>query len=365
MRSVIRAKNQKGKTLIELAHICGFPKTDQLEMLFETDLVPKFKSAKKLLLEHKFVEAILALDNIFSKSVAIFGEDSEPVLRVREYIGQISESQGNRDKALHLYREVHEIRKNKLGEDHLRSLSVHTHIAVLLSNQGKTEEALQIFERVYIKLKEKLEPDDMNMILFKKIFSSLLFPMKKFDEVLKINVEIQQNCAQKREDIYRIILADSLYLTAVTLTEQNKLFEALKLFVTVYETRKDVFTLHNLGTLEALWKVAEILANLGLFDESLKMFEDVLDIQKSFLPENHFDILGNKFLVGKAFFKQGMLVTALKIILSLKPKIAVLAPDSSLMKANVDILEDIKNSLSTSNLHFLIDAIQNNIREED
>ncbi|GBM30553.1 Ankyrin-3 [Araneus ventricosus] len=365
MRSVIRAKNQEGKTLIEVAHICGFPVPNKLEMLFESDLVHEYESAAKFSHEKRYNEAFLALESILRKTVAVYGADSQAVLDVKRNLAAIFQEQGNLEKALHLRLEVYVSRKTSLGEDHVKTLLDETGLAVLLLKRGETHEPLRILEAVYTKLKGKLKPDDLNMIKFEKTFISALFEMNKFDEILKINNEAEKMCAQKEGKKYRILLADFQFLTAIVYSIQGKHSEALRLFEQVHKTRKNILTPHHSSTLEALSAVAKELYSQKRYEDSLEVYREVLGIQKLHLPVDHIDILESEYQVGKILYSQGMLVETLKIFLSLEPKIALVAPDSDLMKETKETIAALKFSLSAFKLNFMLDVIQNKIREAD
>ncbi|GBN40778.1 Ankyrin-1 [Araneus ventricosus] len=361
MRSLIRAKNQKGKTLIEVAYICGFSKTEELQNLFETDVEHDLRLAKKLVLESKYTESFLSYESVLERRVAMFGADSHPVLDVKFCLAEICQTQRNLDKALHLFREVHECRKNSLGQDHEKTLLGESCVAFLLLKQGKKHEVLRIFEAIHMKLKEKLKPDDLNMINFEMKFSEVLFKMQKFDEALEINKEVEQKCTQKEDDRYRIILADSRYNTANVLSSRGNRHEALILHEKVYETRKNILTIHHSSTLKSLTQLASVLYLQKKYDESLDMYRTVLDIQKSHLPVDCIDMLETEFRVGKVLYSQKMHLAALKICLSLEPKIAVVAPNSGLFKENKDQIENIRYDLSLYGFQFMYDAIRDKL----
>ncbi|GBN91758.1 Ankyrin-2, partial [Araneus ventricosus] len=365
MRAVIRAKNQKGKTLIEVAYICSFTKTEELQMLFETDIYGHFILAEMLLFENKLANASLEFESLLRKRVEIFGADSQPVLDVKKYQAHIFHHQGNLDKALHLNREVHECRKKILGEDHEKTLLDKANITFLLLKQRKTQEALHIFQTVRIKLKQKLKPDDFIMLYFETIFSAALFQMNKFNAVLEISNEAEQICAQKTDDRYGLMLSEFQFRTALALCRQGKHSEALRKFKEVYKLRKNILEPHHPRVLSALSGVANELHLLKRYDDSLEVYREVLDIRKSHLPEYHIDILDSEYRVGEVLYGQQMLLSSLKIFLSLKPKIALVAPNSDLMKRNRDKIAEIKYELSSEGLEIMFDAVQNNIRKAE
>ncbi|CAL1300008.1 unnamed protein product [Larinioides sclopetarius] len=363
MKSAIRAKNQEGKTLIEVAYLCGFLKIDELQMLFETDLVQESKSVDKYLHEKKYSETLLALKkNILRKKGAIFSTDNHPVLDVEVKLVKVYQNLGDLDKAVHVLRKVYERRKNSLGDVHPKTLSDKTYIAFLLTKQGKTQEALRIFEAVYKIGKETLEPDDLKMIEFEMVFTSTLFEMRKFDEVLKINNEVEQKCAQKKDIQYQIGLAYFQFSTAEILSRRGKYSEALKLYEGVYETRKSILTSHHSSTLKALRGIAIVLDRLEKYDESIEVFSKILVIQKSCLSVDHIDILQTEFHIGDILYKQGMHLRALKIFVTLEPKLTAAVLDSDLMKANRHKIETIKNELSSFGCQNVFERIQNHIR---
>ncbi|CAL1285635.1 unnamed protein product [Larinioides sclopetarius] len=354
MRAVIRAKNHDEKSLIEVAYIRGFSKTNQLQTLFVADLEDLIL-AQKFAVEKRYTEAFTMFERLLERRMAIFGAESHPVLDVKVDQSKIFQRWGELDKAMHFIREVHECRKKSLGEDHVKTLSDETKLAVLLSEQGETREALKIFEAIHIKLKDKMKPDDLEMIDFEMTFSVLLFKMQKFDEVLKMNREVKQKCAQKK---YEILLAFSLYLTAMVLSSQGNYSEALRLYKEVYETRMVIFSPHHSSTLRALTQVASVLYLQKEYDECLAVYEKVLEIQKSLLPADCIDVLETEFRVGEVLYSQKMHLTALQIFSSLEAKIAAVAPNSGLLKETQNQIANIKYDLSLYGFQFMYDAIR-------
>ncbi|CAL1285646.1 unnamed protein product [Larinioides sclopetarius] len=142
LRAAIRTKNRDGKTLTELARISNFPKMDELQKLFNKAICEDFTLAETLVSENKLVEASLKFENLLRE--AIFDPDSQRALDVKYRLAEIYRNQGNLDKALHIFREVHQGRNNSLGKDHVKTLLVGNDIATLSSQQGK--EALKIKE---------------------------------------------------------------------------------------------------------------------------------------------------------------------------------------------------------------------------
>ncbi|CAL1285639.1 unnamed protein product [Larinioides sclopetarius] len=363
MRAAIRAKNQDGKSLIEVAYIFGFAQIYELQALFVNDLVPEFKSADNFFHEKRYDEAFVAFESILRKKVATFGADSHPVLDVKVYLAIIFQLRGDLEKALLLFREVHEVRKSSLGGDHQRTLIDEASIGDILLEQGKTPEALRIFEAVSTKLKRILDPYDLKLLNYELRISSTLFKLKKFDEVLKINNEIGEKIALKMEDPYQNLLADFQYLTAVILCQRGNYSEALKLFEEIYETRRTILAPHHSKTLKALWGIAEGLYRLKRYDESLEVSTKLLDIRKSHLPEDHINILESEYFVAKLLYSQNRFLSALKILLRVEVKLAVVAPNSDLMKASKDILEAIKCEFALNDYQFIFDRIKNDVRK--
>ncbi|GBO41994.1 Ankyrin-3 [Araneus ventricosus] len=364
MRAVIRAKSQEENTLLDVAHICDFSQTAELQMPFETDVYSDLESAVKYEVEGRYAEAFSAYECVLKKRIAIFGADSHPVLDVKFKLAVLYESQQNFDKALNFFQEVHQLRKNSLGERHMKTLYTKSRIALVLLKHGKKQDALNIFKTVDVIQKAKFELDDLNVLSNELEISAALCEMNKFDEALKIITEVEEKCSQKEDELWSI-LTEFRCAKAMIFSRQRKYPEALELFKDEYESRKNNLTPHHPDTLDALSGVANVLYLQEKYDESLETFKKVLTIQKSNLPEDHIDILQSEFSIGDVISDQQMLVTALKIFLSLERRIAAVAPDCDLMIANKNRIEALKERFSRLGYKFVFERIQNQARQAE
>ncbi|GBM99861.1 Serine/threonine-protein phosphatase 6 regulatory ankyrin repeat subunit A [Araneus ventricosus] len=362
MRSVIRAKNQEGKTLIDVAHICDFSKIIDLQLLFEPNPEYDAMLAQNFFFVKRYTEAFLTWENLLNRRVKIFGADSLPVFNIKFRQAIIWREVGNPEKAMRLLREVHEARKKRLGEDHRQTLSTETDIADLLSKQGKTQEVLRICEKVRLKLKQKLEADDLFAITNELRICVELLNAMQLDKALKIIVELEEDCSQNEKISF--MFTRVRFLKAEIFKMQGNYSEALELFKDTYYRRSIINPL-NPDTIKALSAVADVLSLQKKYDESLEVWRKVLDIQKCYLPENHIDILKSEFSIGDVLLRQGKLVTPLKFFLSLEPRIAAFGPDSDLMKGKEAILDYIKEAFSSLGLQRTFERIQNDIRRTE
>ncbi|GBM99855.1 Ankyrin-1 [Araneus ventricosus] len=360
MRAVIRAKNQEGNTLLDVAHICDFAKSAELQMLFETDVYSDLVLAAKFEFEGRYAEAFSAYECVVKKRLAIFGPCSHPVLDAKFKLAELYKTQQKFDKALDLFKDIHHIRKEKLGELHKETLFCETHIGLVLLEQEKKQEALNIFKTVYFRQKEKF--DDFNAILNEIGLRTVLYEMNKFEEALKIIMEFEEKYSQKKDELWPV-LTDLRFSKSEILKSQGKYPEALELFKDQYKKRKYHLTPHHPYALDALSKVALVLFLQKKFDESLKVYRKVLDIQRCNLPEDHIEILKTEFYIGDVLVMQQMLVAALKMFLSLERRIAAVEPDSDLMKANKHRLEILKDTFSSIGLQCTFERIQNRSKQ--
>ncbi|CAL1285636.1 unnamed protein product [Larinioides sclopetarius] len=329
MRAVIRAKNQKGKTLLDVAYIYTFSKIDELQKILENEY-HSLESAQKSVLEERYDEAFLIYESILRTRVAVFGQYSQPVLDVKIKQAKVHEIMENFGKALNLFEDVYQTRKRVLGESHKQTLYAKTCIGQVLSKQGEKLEALNTFKAVDIIQKETAEPDDFDVLYNELGLSAALYEMNRFHEAFKIIIKIEEKCSQKGKRS-RIEITEPLYIKAMIFSKLGKYSEALELFQSIYETRKNIFSPHHSDTLDALLAVACTLYLQEKFDESHDVFRKVLDIQKSFLPEDHINILETQLYIADVLSKQELDVTAQNYFSSLEPRIAALGPNSGLM----------------------------------
>ncbi|GBM99856.1 Ankyrin-1 [Araneus ventricosus] len=364
MRAVIRAKNEEGNTLLEVAHICNFPGIDELQMLFETDINNDLMLAETFLNEERFTEAFSTYEKVLKKRFEIFGPDSHPVLDIKFKQAVLYEIQQKFDKALDFFQEVHRIRKNSLGGNHKKTLSSEIRIGFVILKQGKRQEALNIFKVIDARQKETFQLGDLNVLYNKLGISTALYEMNRFVEALNFIIEVEESFSQKKDKLWSALtyFKDT---KAKIFRMQGKYSEALELFKDVYESRKRALTPHHSETLNVLSSIANVLFLQKKDDESLGVYRKVLDIQRSHLPEDHIDILQSEFFIGDVLLSQQMLVTALKIFSSLERRIAAFGQECALMKEIKDRIETLKDTFSRIGFHRVFERIKNHSRQTE
>ncbi|GFX64506.1 hypothetical protein TNCV_2811311 [Trichonephila clavipes] len=202
----MRAKNLKGKTLIEAAILYGFRKTEELKELFQDDEIHFLKLGDILYEEGKLMEASCAYKRILEKRIEIFGSDNPSVLDIQSKIARLLSIQQNYDESLSLLEDIHQKRQESFGDYHKETLAVQSHKALTLWQQENNEDALLIFREVVLKQKEILEPNDSDLICSENKMATVLLAMGKGAESYKISSEVFQKSSKKFGSTHNLTL---------------------------------------------------------------------------------------------------------------------------------------------------------------
>ncbi|GFU19540.1 ankyrin-3 [Nephila pilipes] len=358
IKALMRAKNRDGKTLIEFAILCNFSKTEQLKKLFQGDIKDSLELAETFCRQYKFMEASCAYRRVINKRIEIFGLDNPSVLDIQEMYVTVLNMQNKYVESLQLVKEIYRKRQESLGPYHKFTLAVKSLKAITLCEQEKNEEALNIFKEVVPKQKEILDKNDFDILESENFMALVLFRMRKFAEACKIGYEFLQKCIKTFGEWHENTLSAHHNLAA-TLIKQGKYAEGMKHFEKAYVISNSLFTLHNSRTLNLLINAATALISQKKYHESLKRLRLLLGIQKICLAPNDPDILNTVYNIGVAFLYNEMTITALRIFLTLEPKIKMVCPNIHIAKDNKTKIEEIFSMFQRNGLELVFERIQN------
>ncbi|GFY59345.1 ankyrin-3 [Trichonephila inaurata madagascariensis] len=272
VKTVMRAKNLEGKTLIEAAILCGFKKTEELKELFQVDEIHFLKLADILFKKEKLMEAFCAYKRILKKRIEIFGSDNPSVLDIQAKIVRILNIQGKYDASFSLLEEIHQKKQKSLGEYHVETLAVQSQKALTLCKQGNKKEALLIFKEVILKLKEILEPNDFDLLDSENGIAAVLLVMGKCAESSKISSEVLQKSSKKFGSLHMLTLVAQNNLAAA-LSKLKKHEEALNMFKKAFEISQTPLDLARDKKVSILLKII-----CDLFDSAVKGKASLLHI---------------------------------------------------------------------------------------
>ncbi|GFY24003.1 poly polymerase tankyrase-1 [Trichonephila clavipes] len=361
VKTVMRAKNLEGQTLIEAAILCGFKKTEELKELFQVDEIHFLKLADILLEKEKLMEAFCAYTRILKKRIEMFGSDNPSVLDIQVKIVRLLNIQGKYDASFPLLEEIHQKRKESLGEYHIETLAIQNQKAIILYKQENYEEALRIFKEVILKRKEILEPNDFDLLDSENGIAAVLLAMGKCAESSKISSEVLQKSSKKFGSLHMLTLVAQNNLAAA-LSKLKKYEEALNMFKKAFEISTTIFKLHHHLTLKVLFHIANTLIYQEKYEESFKILRELMDIQIVYFPHNYFDILSVEFHIGTILSNQGMTVTALRVFFALETRIATFCPNTILTEANKKEIQGIRFNLKRDGLECVFDRIKNEMK---
>lgn len=274
---------------------------------------------------------------------------TQPLTRARllQTIGDIYTKLALFEPAEKLIAEALEIRQKELPADDPDVLSSVNQLGVIYRRQGRLDEAEPLLRRVLESRQRASEPDPVQIALALNNLGNLLWSQQRLDEAEALHrqaLEIRQReLAANHSD-----LADTLNNLGVLLLTQRRFDEAapfVRRAVLIHEDGlgdahpRLAASLNNLGEVEMSigeWEEAELhfrralgiwqaayddihprtrmarrnlvglLTLQGRFDESLRLMQDLLDLQRETLPSEDPKLASTLSRIGIAFGRQGL-----------------------------------------------------------
>ncbi|XP_065576364.1 uncharacterized protein LOC136037570 [Artemia franciscana] len=134
------------------------------------------------------------------------------------------------------------------------------------------------------------------------------------DNQTLITAAIQCNFpeVEQLKQIFHVDVSDQIK-TAMVFSDKGNYQEALKIFRSIFEKRKEILGSENPGTLDIQIEIAKLLFNQGMCQEALTMLEDVVQKQSVILGLNNKDTLSTRSLIALVLHRQGEKEKALDI----------------------------------------------------
>lgn len=311
VKAIMSARDRENKTLIIAAVHSNFSKIEQLKQISQGDVSAQINIASALLNQGDYQRALNIFKNAFEKRKEILGSDNPGTLDIQTYIAKVLYAQGAYQEALNTFEEIFQKQKEMLGLNDKDTLSTRSTIALVLHRQGKDEEAFNIYQEVYQKQKEILGLNHSDTLNTQFHMALVLHRQGKYEEALNINRAI----FEKRKKILGANNAATMHAQnniAMVLASQGKYEEALKIYKEVFEKRKVVLGINHADTLRTLNNIAGVLFKQKKYHEALKAHQEVLNIQKNILGPNHPDILNTEYNMANVLCAQGKWISAFK-----------------------------------------------------
>ncbi|GFU11199.1 ankyrin-3 [Nephila pilipes] len=374
VKAVMKANNLEGNTLLEVALLCNFEKTEELKQLFQADEIHLFELCDTFVSTGKLLEASCEYKKILDKRIEIFGSDNPSVLDVQEILVNVLNTIGNYDESLSLSEEVYQKRKNSLGAYHKNALAAKSLKATTLHLLGKNEEALLIFKEVILKQKQILEPNDLDVLISENGMASVLLKVGNFAEASKISLEVLEKVSKcdifekyhKKLELLYCVIQNAKNNLAESLNGLKKHNEALNVFKEIYQLNKTYFNPHHSLTRRALLNIAKTLISLEKFDESLKILRELLDILIVDFPRNNTEILEVEHHIGIVLSNQRKVIPSLRLFLALEQRIEYFSPNDILLISKLqEEINELRLFHKQCGYECLFDRIQNEIKSVD
>ncbi|GIY74195.1 ankyrin-3 [Caerostris darwini] len=354
----LRAKNRKCRTLIEVAILCDFPKTDLLKSLFQDNIL--FEMTETLFEEQKFEECFRAFEKVLHERIEMFGSDNPSVLDIQTHMAQILCVQRKYDEASCVFQEICQKRQIAFSDNHKEVLFIKFHIASISSEQGNNQEALQMLRQVLFKQETILEPNDEHILLTQTQIANVLVREKKYNESLKMYFDI----LERKRNIYGAHDSSTLNIQiriAESLREQGNFSDAIKYFKKVYKMRNKVLGPEDPDTLQIKADIASTRYDQHNSFEFYDAIERVLHKQKRSLNPNHEYILLNEYRLAYILYREKRFVSALKYFLTLEKKTAFLGSKHYLFKKCRERIDDISSFFKASGVERSFEKLKSDL----
>ncbi|XP_067623254.1 uncharacterized protein [Eurosta solidaginis] len=291
VKAVMSARNRENKTLVVAAVHSNFSKVEQLKQISQSDISAQIDIALELSNQGNYQKALSIFRSAFERRKEILGPDNPGTLDIQTYMAKVLYKQGIYQEALNMLEEIFQKQKEMLDLNDKDTLSTRSAIALVLHRQGKDEEAFNIYQEVYQRQKEILGSNHPETLNTQFHMALVLNKQGKYEEALNINRAVFEKRKETlgTHDPATVIAKNNI---AMVLANQG---------------------INHADTLRTLHNIAGVLCSQKKYNEALKAFQEVLDIQKKALQPNHPEALNTQYNIANVLFTQGKLISALKV----------------------------------------------------
>ena len=299
----------------------------------------------------KYDEALPILRHICEVEAGRLGSDHPDVLISKKNLAVTLSGLERNDEAMHIFKQILNIENTVLGKDHPNTLFTHNYIANILQNQGKYENALQEYEKILDVQRSVLgseHPDTLNTLLNKAL---ALERLEKYDDALCLFEDILHRKTPILGCEHPEILQILGFIARINL-ERRHFDEALRVFNKILQVQISKLGENHVDTLSTKNSIGLALVETNQSDKALDMFYDNLNkLEKIYITNpNHSSILGVKENISLALFHQKKYNESLKMYQQvLKLKEVSLGKENyqvAIIKANVGQLLINKKKIS-------------------
>ncbi|KAG8177431.1 hypothetical protein JTE90_026216 [Oedothorax gibbosus] len=311
LKIVMNAHNKDNKSLLTAAVHSDFPKLRQLKQVLHDDMKAELLAANLLCSQEMFEEALAIFKIVFEKRKDLLGPEHPDTLETELQVGLVLYKQHKYKEALTVSEAVYRKQKETLGEENADTIRTKRLIALIYHRQGKNEEALALYEHMLPKLIDILGPSHSDVLSTQGDMAMVLRVLFKYEEALKVNYEILNIRKNHNGPNHPLILVVQNNI-ALLLDDQGKHIEAVKLLKKVYEARKKVLGPDHSDTI----RTTHWITLISCQNEKKSVADDlreVIEKQKQILGTDHFDTVNTQYSYADALLSQGLMEESLKI----------------------------------------------------
>ena len=215
------------------------------------------------------------------------------------------------DKAVELYKEAAEIRKNAEGENSLSYADTISNMAVSLSFEGKHKEAFQ-YHKAALKIREeKLGENNKDTVMSLYNLGSACEDLGKNDR----SVQYYETALKRAENIKNYPkddLADILIGCARVNGKRGRYKKSIELYEKGLNILKDFSGEKNFFYLSNLADAAAVCDKARIYEKSAYFYQKTVDIRKNLMDKAHLDYITNLNALGAAYNRMGSYEKAVK-----------------------------------------------------
>ena len=192
------------------------------------------------------------------------------------------------EEAYEEYEAIYEICVETLGEMHEDTIRTMEQLAKVLSALGQYNESYEMGERLLAVNRELLGDDHEYVLYIREELAQTLIHMEHYDEAKSLLKELLDEVKQTEN---REMICSVLDKMAYWYEYQEEYEEALPVYQTVYENRKEIYGEEDPDTIDTLDTMALLYFCVKDYEKALELYEKLYRVRKRILGETHVDTI--------------------------------------------------------------------------
>jgi serine/threonine protein kinase/tetratricopeptide (TPR) repeat protein len=264
-------------------------------------------------------KALALFQEVYDKTVIAEGADSEASLQARTDLAFELGRTGDGRRAIQLQEEVWQRRRELNGQDHSDTIQAFRNLGIMHGFAGDKAKQILMQEEAYTQARSKLGDDDKRTLFLLSDLAAHHFVQRNYNRAIELyQLHRQLLAAKNGDDDIATLAATTLLADAYRASRQFD--KAIPLYVPALDGLRKRYPLAADSIDRALIGLAGAYSGVGKSEQSIPIWQEYYDRQRTRRGPNHPFTIEAMFTLGRTHIRAGQYDMAIQVLEELVAK---------------------------------------------